>query len=169
MNRNYLTQIANFNNWANTKAMEWLQQINDEQWEQVIVSSFSSLRQTAIHIISAEKYWADHWKEIPEPVFFSREFKGAKYELMEIWSNSSAKFTSIVESYPEENYLQSISFRYPGNGRTGEMPFWQTVAHAINHSTYHRGQLVTLLRQAGFSNLSSLDMATYFQLNIREH
>lgn len=167
MNRNYLTQIANYNNWANNKAMEWLHQISDEQWEQVIVSSFSSLRQTAIHMVSAEKYWVDHWENIPEPVVLSREFKGTKDELMEIWSNSSAKLTSIVESFPEEHYLQSIIFKYPGKDRTGQMPFWQTVAHAINHSTYHRGQLVTLLRQAGFSNLSSLDMATYFQLNTR--
>jgi uncharacterized damage-inducible protein DinB len=165
MNRNYLIQIANFNNWADNKVMEWLQQINDEQWMQVIVSSFCSIRQTTIHVVSAEKYWVDHWENTPEPTFLSTQFKGTKEELIEIWNKSSADIKTIVNGFPEENYSQAISFKYPGNGRTGQMPFWQTVAHVINHTTYHRGQLITLLRQAGFLNLSSLDMATYFQLN----
>lgn len=165
MNRNYLIQIADFNNWADNKVMDWLQQINDEQWIQVIVSSFSSLRQTAIHIVSAEKYWVEHWEQTPEPTFLSAQFKGTKEELIKIWSKSSVDLKTVVNGFPEENYSQAISFKYPGNGRTGQMPFWQTVVHVINHSTYHRGQLVTLLRQTGFVNLSSLDMATYFQLN----
>lgn len=130
-----------------------------------IVSSFSSIRQTAVHIVSAEKYWVDHWTHIPEPVFLSAEFDGTKNELLEIWNKSSVDIKALVDNYPESNYVETVSFKYPGNSRTGQMAFWQTVAHAINHSKYHRGQLVTLLRQTGFINLSSNDMATYFQLN----
>lgn len=164
-NRNYLMQIANYNYWANSKAIAWLHLVNNEQWEQAFTSSFGSLRQTALHIASAEKYWVDHWTHIPKPAFLSMEFKGTKNELIAIWDRSSANIRAFVNSCPEAGYLHPVSFSYPGNGRTGEMPLWQTVAHVINHSTYHRGQLVTLLRQAGFTNLSSLDMATYFQLN----
>ena len=165
MNRDYLIQIADYNNWADNKVMEWLRQINDEQWERAIVSSFSSIRQTAIHIVSAEKYWVDHWEQTPEPTFLSMQFKGAKAELIDIWNKASTDLKTIVNGFPEEEYSRNIGFKYPRDGRIGQMPFWQTVVHVINHSTYHRGQLVTLLRQAGFFNLSSLDMATYFQLN----
>jgi uncharacterized damage-inducible protein DinB len=164
MKRDYLQQIANYNYWADSKIIEWLHQINEGQWDQVIDSSFSSIAQTAIHIVSAEKYWVDHWTHKPEPKFLSMEFKGAKNELIGIWTRSSADFSTCVENYPEANYLQAVRFKYPKGGGTGQMEFWQTVVHAINHSTYHRGQLVTLLRQAGFIKLSSLDMATYFQL-----
>ncbi|WP_408612388.1 DinB family protein [Chryseobacterium fluminis] len=34
--------------------------------------------------------------------------------------------------------------------------------HFVNHATYHRGQLVTLLRQTGFTDFSNTDLATYF-------
>ncbi|MBO9203505.1 MULTISPECIES: DinB family protein [Niastella] len=168
MDRTYLQQIANYNYWADSKIIAWLQQITDQQWEQVITSSFSSIAQTAIHIVSAEKYWIDHWTHTPGPTFFSLEFKGTKNELIEIWTRSSAAFSSCVESYPAVNYSQAVSFKYPKSGGTGQMAFWQTVVHAINHSTYHRGQLVTLFRQVGFTHLSSLDMATYFQLQLSE-
>jgi uncharacterized damage-inducible protein DinB len=165
MKRDYLIQIANFNHWADCKVIDWLHQINDEQWEQVNISSFSSIRETAIHIVSAEKIWVENWLRIPDPIFLSMEFKGTKKELIEIWKKSSVDIKTFVEGCPEENYLQPVNFKYPRDGRIGNMAFWQTVAHAINHSTYHRGQLVTLLRQAAFINLSSIDMATYFQLN----
>lgn len=165
MAKNYLIQIADYNHWADNRAMEWLQQISDEQWEQVIVSSFNSISQTAIHIVSAEKYWVDVWTHIPEPIFLSAQFKGTKDGLLEIWNKSSADISTLVNNFPEGNYSQSVTFKYPRTGRIGQMPFWETVAHVINHSTYHRGQLVTLLRQAGYVNLSSIDMATYFQMN----
>ncbi|WP_223233283.1 DinB family protein [Chitinophaga sp. CF418] len=34
----------------------------------------------------------------------------------------------------------------------------------MNHSTYHRGQLVNMLRQVGFTQLSSTDLATYYRV-----
>lgn len=158
----YFLALADYNTWANTIAIEWLEQINDEQWEQIITSSFSSIKQTAIHIASAEKIWLDFWKKVPEPIYLSAEFKGTKKDLTDIWRASSAGLKAFIEKYQEENYLQQVTFRYPKGGEA-QMEFWQTFSHIINHSTYHRGQLVTLLRQAGFIKLSSIDLATYYR------
>lgn len=164
MSKKYFTVLADYNFWANNMAIEWLNQINDGQREQVIISSFSSIKQTAIHIASAEKIWIDFWTNVPDPVFLSAEFKGTTNELIEIWEKSSIDLKNFIETYPEENYLQQITFRYPRGGESS-MEFWQTFSHIINHSTYHRGQLVTMLRQAGFTKLSSIDLATYFRVH----
>lgn len=163
MDKKYFLALAGYNTWANNIAIEWLEQINEEQWNQVIVSSFSSIRQTAIHIASAEKIWIDFWKNAPNPIYLSTEFEGSKNDLIEIWRKASTGLKTFIETYPEENYLQQITFRYPRGGEA-QMEFWQTFSHIINHSTYHRGQLVTMLRQAGFANFSSIDLATYYRL-----
>jgi uncharacterized damage-inducible protein DinB len=34
-------------------------------------------------------------------------------------------------------------------GETWTYPLWQQMAHVVNHSSYHRGQITTLLRQLG--------------------
>jgi uncharacterized damage-inducible protein DinB len=164
MNRKYFTALADYNIWANNIVIEWLSQINEEQWKQVIVSSFSSIRQTVLHIASAEKVWIDFWEKAPAPVYLSVDFTGTENELIDIWKQSSAGIKNFIEKYPEENYQEQITFRYPRGGE-GQMEFWQTVSHAINHCTYHRGQLVTMLRQAGFTKLSSIDLATYYRLH----
>ena len=162
--KKYFLELANYNIWADNMAIEWLEQIDDEQWDRVIISSFSSIKQTAIHIASAEKVWIDFWTNAVDPVYLSTEFDGKKNDLIAIWKEASAGLKNFIDEFPEENYRRQVTFRYPRGGE-GEMEFWQTFSHIINHSTYHRGQLVTLLRQAGFTKFSSIDLATYYRLN----
>ncbi|TWI92168.1 DinB family protein [Chitinophaga japonensis] len=162
MDKKYFLTLAAYNSWANNIAIAWLDQVNGRQWEQVVPSSFSSIKQTVIHIASAEKIWIDFWKNIPDPVYLSAEFKGTKNDLVEIWRAASAGLRHFIEEYPEENYTQQVTFRYPRGGE-GRMEFWQTFSHIINHSTYHRGQLVTILRQVGFTKFSSIDLATFYR------
>lgn len=165
MNQQYITDLTNYILWADAITMEWLSQITDDQWNQQITSSFSSIKQTALHIASAQRVWLDFWKHTPNPVFLSVEFNGTKEDLIKIWKQSSRDLKKLIENYTEENYTQLITFQWPRGG-TSSMQFWQTLNHMINHSTYHRGQLVTLLRQAGFTTLSSTDLATYYRLNL---
>lgn len=162
MNKTYFLQLANYNVWANAKAINWLQQLTDAQWEQAITSSFNSVRQTVLHIASAEKIWIDFWTKAPAPAFISGTFTGTKSELIEIWEKASTGMRDFLLSYPEENFQDLIGFRYPRGGEA-QMPFVQTFAHIINHSTYHRGQLVTLLRQVGYTDMSSIDLATFYR------
>ena len=149
MNRKYFLELADYNLWANNIAIEWLKQINNEQWEQITISSFSSIRQTAIHIASAGKIWIDYWEKVPAPVFLSLEFKGTKNDLIEIWEKSSLDLKNLIDKYPEENYHKPVAFKWPG-GADGKMEFWQSFAHMLNHSTYHRGQMVTLFAARRF-------------------
>jgi uncharacterized damage-inducible protein DinB len=161
MLKQYFTDLAAYNSWADQKAIDWLSQINHEQWEQINVSSFCSIRQTAVHIASAEKIWVDFWIRAADPVYLSANFTGTKTQLMDIWKAASSRLETFIIAHPEENLNQQVSFIYP-NGNLGQMPYYQTFAHIINHSTYHRGQLVTLLRQAGYVQFSSIDLATFY-------
>lgn len=166
MTKAYFTELARYNNWTDNIIIEWLNQIGDEQWEQTIPSSFSSIRQTAIHLVSAKKIWIDFWTKTPNPVYLSAGFNGTKNELIVLWQQVSLDLKTFIDNFPEENYLHPVTFIYP-NGKEAQMPFWQTFPHFINHATYHRGQLVTLLRQAGFTQFSNTDLLTYFMLHKR--
>jgi uncharacterized damage-inducible protein DinB len=162
MNKKYFLALADYNIWANNIAMDWLSQINEEQWKQAIISSFSSIEQTAIHIAGAEKIWIDRWTNVQNPVFLTAEFKGTKNDLIAIWKKSSADLKSFIEKYPEENYSQQLTFKRL-SGEEYKMEFSQTFAHIINHSTFHRGQLVTMLRQTGFTKVTSTDLITFYR------
>ena len=44
-------------------------------------------------------------------------------------------------------------------------PLWQQLAHVVNHSTYHRGQITTMLRQLGAAATSTDLLLYYDELN----
>ena len=159
----YYLELAAFNNWADKRVMDWLTQVTDEQWNQPAISSFGSVRDTAIHMVSAKKLWIDTWTGIDNPVYLSAGFKESKNELIIIWKKSCEDLTSFIETYPAENYTKPVTVKKP-NGELCTMEFKKTFPHMINHATYHRGQLVTLLRQSGFSNLSNTDLFTYYNM-----
>lgn len=161
MTKKYFTELVNYNNWTDAMILEWLNQIGEEQWVYPIPSSFSSVRETAIHMVSAKKIWIDFWNKTPDAVYLSKTFQGTKEDLIKVWEKLSVDLKMVINNYPEEEYMDPITFMYP-NGRQGQMIFWETFLHFINHATYHRGQLVTLLRQTGFTNFSNTDLATHF-------
>lgn len=161
--KGYFIELADFNNWADNRAIDWLTQITDKQWSQVAISSFGSIRDTVVHIVSAKKIWIDFWTDVQDPVYLSSEFMGTREDLIDIWKTTSAEVKSFIENYPIENYTNEIYVRKP-DGELSAMEFRKTFPHMINHATYHRGQLVTLLRQSGFLNLSNTDLFTYYNI-----
>lgn len=164
MDNEYFSILTDYMLWVNGRLINWIDQINEEQWMREIDSSFNSVEKTTLHLVSAEKVWVDFWSNTNDPVFLSREFSGNKAEMIEIWKTTSQDLKQIIDRYLADEFSFKVHFKWP-NGRETEMDFWKTFAHYINHATYHRGQLVTLLRQVGYSELSSTDLATYLYLH----
>jgi len=163
--KDHFQDLVNYINWADHLAITWLEQINDEQWNQVVISSFGSVRQTAIHIAGAKKIWLNFWKNEDDPVYLSAEFTGTKDKLIAIWKQASADVKDLIDNYPAKHYNAPINIIKP-NGEQSTMEFRKTLPHMVNHGTYHRGQLVTLLRQAGFTGFSNTDLFTYYRLQL---
>ncbi len=161
MTKNYFIQLANYNAWANDIVHSWLDKINDEQWQQPIVSSFKSIAETVVHTAGAEKGWLERLNKMEKSMSLAAEFKGTKQEAIAIWKKASFDLNTFVENLDETKLNDNISFMRPDN-KSYELAHYQIFAHVLNHSTYHRGQLVTMLRQVGFTDVRTIDMSTYF-------
>jgi uncharacterized damage-inducible protein DinB len=161
MTKKYFITLAEYNIWANDIVHSWFDKISNEQWGQVIVSSFPSLSVTALHTAAAETIWLDRINKVDKPRLLMETFKGGKQEAQDAWKDSSQGLKSFVENFDEAKLQESVSFKRP-DGNTYTLKYYQIFAHVFNHSTYHRGQIVTMLRQAGYTDVRSIDMSTYF-------
>lgn len=161
MTKNYFIQLADYNIWANNMVHSWFDKISDEQWEQPVVSSFKSIAETTVHTAGAEKIWLERLNKVEKPVFLTAEFKGSKQDAIDIWKKTSGGLKSFIENFDESGLEDSISFRLR-DGRSMDLKYYQLFSHVFNHSTYHRGQIVTMLRQVGYTDLRSVDLSTYF-------
>ena len=162
MTKAYFIELAEYNIWANNIMLSWLDKIMDEQWEMHVVSSFNSIAETVLHITSAERIWLERLNKAESPVWLQSSFKGTRNEIVELWKNASAGLKKFIDGFKESDLKEKLVFRRI-NGDRYEMPHYQVFAHIFNHSTYHRGQLVTMLRQVGFTDIGSTDMLVFFR------
>ena len=161
MNKKYFIEFADFNIWATDIFCSMLEQISDEQWQQKIASSFNTIQETTLHIISAEKAWLQRFKkETVEWLQFS--YKGSRTEHIQLWRQASADLKNYISEF-DENELTTILHYKRLNGEEKSTPFYIMFTHVFNHSTYHRGQLVTMLRQVGFTDIKSTDLIVFFR------
>jgi len=161
MTKDYFIQLADYNIWANDIVHSWFDKINDEQWSQNVISSFNSIAETALHVTAAETIWLARLNKEESPRLLAVTFKGSKKELQDQWKKTSGELKFFIENFDETKMQDSVSFKRP-DGNTYELAYHKIFAHVFNHSTYHRGQFVTMLRQTGFTNVHSIDMSTYF-------
>lgn len=156
------TSYARYNLWANRRMIEAYRKLPEDLVEKQIVSSFPSARLTFLHIWDAEFLWLNRLQGISPGTFPSKEFKGNIGDVYEQLESSSTAFLDFVENQPEEFFGQMLHFKTISFGEQKQLA-WQMIHHCLNHSTYHRGQLVTLGRQLGLEKLPPTDLIYYLR------
>ena len=162
MNKQYFIELAEYNIWANDIVYTWLENISDEQWNKTIISSFNSIQETVLHIISAENAWMQRFRK-ERVEWLQSTYKGTKEDHVKLWKETSAAFKAYIKDFNEDDLTKKLDFKRL-NGEAYSMPYYQLFAHVVNHATYHRGQLVTMLRQSGFLNVDSTDLLGFYRV-----
>jgi uncharacterized damage-inducible protein DinB len=162
MTKQYFIELAEYNRWANAIVCSWLEELTEAQWQQPIVSSFSSIQETVLHLIAAENVWLQRLERQENPVWLQSSYKGSKAEHISLWKEVSKKLKDFIFDMEEQTMRETLEFKRL-NGDPYSMFHYQVLAHVFNHSTYHRGQLVTLLRQVGYTAVGSTDLLAFFR------
>ena len=68
--------------------------------------------------------------------------------LAERWRVLNGHRHAWFRTLPESAATSPLLFRLM-NGTEDRKPLWQLVQHLANHSTYHRGQVIAMLRMLG--------------------
>jgi uncharacterized damage-inducible protein DinB len=79
-----------------------------------------------------------------------------------IWKHHEAKMRALLDSLDEKGLQRMIEYR-DTEGQAFASVFWHMLQHVVNHVTYHRGQITTLLRQLGAAPPKSLDLIAYYR------
>ncbi|MBK9580649.1 MAG: DUF1572 family protein [Saprospiraceae bacterium] len=133
-----------------------------DQGTKHLVSSFASIAETVLNIVAAEKVWYERLMNIENPSWLPFTFKGDRLDTLRLWENSSQLLVDFVANMQNE-HLASLQHYKRINGEAFTQPVYEILSHVLNHSTYHRGQLVTMLRQVGFIDVSSTDLLLYYR------
>jgi DinB family protein len=84
-------------------------------------------------------------RERPRKVFEARDFQHVGI-LRERWFDMEIEQRAFIETMTPEALLGFVQY-VNLQGQTCHYPLWRQMDHVVNHSSYHRGQLTTMLRQ----------------------
>lgn len=161
MNIEYARTLVDFHYWARDRMLDAVFTLDEGDYTRSLGSSFSSVRDTLQHTFGAEVVWLCRWQG-ESPTTFPGEMPADAAGLREAWKTHEIRFRAFVASLDDEALQVVVHYRL-FSGAEGESPLWQMLAHVVNHATYHRGQVTTLLRQLGAAAPASTDMIGYFR------
>lgn len=151
-----LRQYAAYNRWAHQLLLECILQLPPQKQEQEVASSFNSLLKTVLHTWNAESVWWQRVKLQERIVFPADDFKGDMRDACNGLLLQAQQWEEWVSNATERT-LEHVFQYYTTKREPVKMPVYQVLQHVFNHSTYHRGQLVTMLRQLGVEKIPSTD------------
>ena len=156
-----LQRYLAFNFWANELLLSVIsKELKDDLLDKEIDSSFPSLRKTIYHLWDAEFIWLKRLKGESLNDWPSKFFNGTFSEAKEKILLNDQLFIDFVERLNDEKLSESFTYKNI-EGKTFSNSRWESVHHCMNHSTYHRGQIVTMLRQHGIIKIPSTDFISF--------
>lgn len=157
VDRGDLRTLVDYNYWARDRMLAAVEPLAPEQYTRDLGNSFRSVRDTVVHTYSAEWIWYSRWQGASptEPIPFDRFADLA--ELSAAWRVLEAGIRSFVDGLDDAAIMAGLDYRLL-NGQPGRSAFWQMLQHVVNHGSYHRGQVTTMLRQLGAQAPKSTDM-----------
>lgn len=153
--------LYDFNAWANRRALAACEPLTAEQFTRGLGSSFGSVRDTLAHIMGAEWIWLERFHgRSPSSLPDVSRFKDLA-SLRAAWAETESALLAYARGLTQAD-LDSIHEYKTLKFGAYKNPRWQSLQHLVNHGSYHRGQVATLLRQLGAAPILT-DLIHYYR------
>ena len=156
-----LLHVFEYDEWATTTLLDAVEQLKPDEIHKDLGTSFQSLHGTLVHLYGAQFLWLSRWKGSPTGLTKPEEVPTIA-DLRNRWRELYNQMYDYIRSLTD---LQlRANFTYPDlAGKEWSHPLFQQIEHLAFHSMYHRGQVVTLLRQLG-QTPPHTDLIVYYRM-----
>jgi len=149
-----IEELVTYNLWANKRLITWLKENDQKLLTKECRSSFSSILDTLNHLLEGQIFYYCILKEQP----LERLWGNTIEEIFEGLREQSEVFVDYVKSQKSLNELRLVKTKT----LNGTFPQFELIQHCMNHSTFHRGQIITIGHQLGLTKAPSTDMLFFF-------
>jgi len=157
-----LRVMLDYHYWARDRLLDAIDPLTPEQFTRDLGSSFKSIRDTVGHTYSAEWAWHSRWQGTSPTALLPMDMFPDQATVRKLWVEMEAKLRGFTAALGEQGITRKFDYTLL-NGAAGSTPFWQMLQHVVNHASYHRGQVTTMLRQIGAAPGKSMDMIAFYR------
>jgi len=139
-----LVMQLRYSAWATRRVLESSAALTPEELQRDLGSSYGGVHGTLTHIYQADAIWWDRLMGA-STADLAKYTPGANFSE---WLPLHDRYIQWAEGLTPADWDRVAAYRNV-KGEPFQTPVWQIVLHVVNHATYHRGQLTTMLRQLG--------------------
>jgi uncharacterized damage-inducible protein DinB len=145
-----LRALYDYGYWANGKLLDAVSQLTPEQFTQPVVGSYGSVRNTLVHVLSAEWGWLDRCGGPTRgPALMAADYPTVA-SLIDRWGQVEGHVRTFLADLNDDDLNLTIEFSL-GKGPKQAMRLGELMQHGVLHGIHHRGQVALLLRALGHS------------------
>ncbi len=157
-----IRELLEYTAWANSRVLDAVAQVDAAAFEKDLGNSFPSLRATLVHVLSADWVWLARWQG-SSPTGIPSAWELSSFQAVRAkWEEIQRERADFVAGLGDADLARALAYR-----NTRGEPFVNTMGemlrHVVNHATYHRGQVITLLRQLG-AEVVDTDLIVFYRL-----
>ena len=157
-----LVQYANYNQWANKRIIDVVTNLSDEQLHRDHNTSFRSIFGLVKHLWDVEFIWWQRVKLMENIQWPSETFEGSVIELGNNLQQQSKQWAEWVDLATEAALSHEFIYRNSKKEQF-KQPVFEVLMHLFNHQTYHRGQIISMLRQENVKDIPATDLIAFLR------
>jgi uncharacterized damage-inducible protein DinB len=162
MNLQDLRTLLDYHYWARDRLLQAVDPLTPEEFTRDLGSSFKSIRDTVAHIYAAEWAWYQRWQGQSPAALLPTDLFPDVAAVRSQWLELEGKMRQFVDGLGETGVRRVIDYTLL-SGQAGKSTMWQMLQHVVNHASYHRGQVTTMLRQIGAAPGKSMDLIAFYR------
>ncbi len=158
-----LQTLVNYHYWARDRLLDAVERLTPEQYTKNLGNSFSSIRDTLAHLYGADWLWCSRWEGgAPQDLPDVRTFPDKLSDIRTMWKTQEQKVRAVLDRLGEDGINHPMEYRAL-DGTSQRQAFWCQLQHLVNHGSYHRGQVTTMLRQLDVAPAKSMDLIAFYR------
>jgi uncharacterized damage-inducible protein DinB len=159
MTSDMVRTLYRYSAWATARILEHAARLRSDELAKPSGASFSSVRETLVHIMAAQWIWLARWKgSSPASLLDAREFPDIA-SIRARWDQIDGETQRFVAGVTDADLARVVEYKNT-RGERWAYPLWQQVVHQVNHATQHRGEVAAALTELGHSP-GDLDLLIY--------
>jgi len=146
----YCRLLARYNRWMNERMYAALAAMPDAERKRDRGAFFGSIHRTLSHIVWGDLVWVGRFNGTPHPVAaYGADAHDDFADLARARENADRDILGWAGALTDAWLASTLEYRASSDGKLRTMPAWIGATHLFQHATHHRGQVTTLMKQAG--------------------
>jgi uncharacterized damage-inducible protein DinB len=147
--------------WASRRVLESAGALNADELQRGLGSSYGGVHGTLAHIFQGDSIWFDRLQGVSTGSLAAYVPDADFAAFSQRWLAVLDRWVAWAEALDAAGWDRIVPY---GNtkGEPDSQPAWRIALHVVNHASYHRGQITTMLRQLGRQPIGT-DLMAYYQ------